>query len=73
MTMRKSRKSAQPVMKPARSLNALRTNVAAPPVSGSAAVPSAYEVETTKKRTPVSSRTSGVRPRAEAATIPSAM
>jgi hypothetical protein len=33
--MRKSRKSTQPVTKPARSLNARRTNVAAPPVSGS--------------------------------------
>jgi hypothetical protein len=41
MTMRKSRKSTQPVMNPARSLKARRTNVAAPPVSGSAVVPSA--------------------------------
>ena len=46
MTMRKSRKSTQPVTNPARSLNARRTNVAAPPVSGIAAVPSAYESET---------------------------
>ena len=36
-------------MKPARSLSARRTNVAAPPVSGSAAVPSAYESETIRK------------------------
>jgi len=39
MTIKKSRNRTQPVMKPARSLNALRTNVAAPPVSGIAAVP----------------------------------
>ena len=34
MTMRKSRKSAQPVRNPARSFDARRTKVAAPPVSG---------------------------------------
>jgi len=73
MTMRKSRKSAQPVTKPARSLNARRTKVAAPPASGRAAVPSAYESETTRKIAPVTTSTSGVRPSAAAATIPSAM
>ena len=40
--------------KPARSLNARRMNVAAPPVSGIAAVPSAYESETTRKSSPLS-------------------
>ena len=72
MTMRKSRSSAQPVTKPATSLNARRTKVAAPPVSGSAAVPSAYESDTMRNSTPVSSSTSGVSPSAWAATIPSA-
>ncbi len=73
MTMRKSRKSAQPVRNPARSFDARRTKVAAPPASGMAAVPSAYESETTKKSSPVSRSTSGVSPSAAAATIPSAM
>ena len=38
--------------KPKTSLYARRTNVAAPPVSGSAAVPSAYESETIRKKMP---------------------
>ena len=42
------------------------------PVSGIAAVPSAYESETTRKRMPVTSRTTGVSPSAWAATMPSA-
>ena len=53
MTIRKSRNSTQPVTNPARSLNARRTNVAAPPVSGIAAVPSAYESETRTNTAPV--------------------
>ena len=73
MTMRKSRKSTHPVTNPARSLNARRTKVAAPPVSGRAAVPSAYESETRTNTAPATRRTSGVKPSAVAATIPSAM
>ena len=59
-------------MKPARSLSARRTNVAAPPVSGNAAVPSAYEKETIRKSTPAASSTIGVKPSAWAASTPSA-
>ena len=73
MTMRKSRKSTQPVTNPARSLNARLTKVAAPPVSGIAAVPSAYESDTRTNTAPVTSRTRGVRPSAATATMPSAM
>jgi len=73
MTMRKSRKSTHPVTKPARSLNARRTNVAAPPVSGNAVVPSAYDSETRTNTPPATRSTSGVSPRATPATMPSAM
>ena len=45
--------------KPSGSLNARRTSVAAPPVSGIAVVPSAYESETRTNRRPVSSRIDG--------------
>ncbi len=58
--------------KPQRSLNAIRTKVAAPPVSRIAAVPSAYDMATTMKRMPVASRTSGVNPSAWRAMIPRA-
>jgi hypothetical protein len=50
----------------------MRTKVAAPPVSRMAAVPSAYESETTRNRRPVASRTAGVKPRARRVMIPSA-
>jgi hypothetical protein len=60
------------VRKPARSLNATRTNVAAPPVSRIVVVPSAYESVTIRKRSPIAPRTAGVRPSAWRATIPSA-
>ena len=56
--------------KPARSLKARRTNVSAPPVSGIAAVPSAYESETSRKTAPDSRSTSGVSPSATEATMP---
>jgi hypothetical protein len=52
------------VRKPRTSLYARRTKVAAPPVSGIAAVPSAYESETIRKKIPAPSRTTGVRPSA---------
>jgi hypothetical protein len=54
-------------------LIALRTKVAAPPGSGIAAVPSAYERATTTKSSPTPSSTHGVKPRAFRATIPSAI
>jgi hypothetical protein len=60
------------VTKPQKSLKAIRTKVAAPPVSRIAAVPSAYESETTRKRRPVASRTAGVSPRARSVMMPSA-
>jgi hypothetical protein len=59
-------------MKPHRSLKAIRTNVAAPPVSRIAAVPSAYESETSRKSRPAASRTAGANPRACSAMIPRA-
>jgi hypothetical protein len=59
-------------MKPARSFIDLRTNVAAPPVSGSAEVASAYESETSRKSRPTPSRTSGVKPSACRAMTPRA-
>jgi hypothetical protein len=59
-------------MKPARSFAARRTNVAAPPVSGSAEVASAYDSETSRNRRPAKSRTSGVKPTACSAMTPSA-
>jgi hypothetical protein len=59
-------------MNPLRSFIARRTNVAAPPVSGSAAVPSAYESETMRNRPPTASRMSGVKPSAYAASTPRA-
>jgi hypothetical protein len=60
------------VRKPSWSLNARLTNVAAPPVSGRAAVPSAYESATTRNSTPTASKTQGVKPSASSATTPSA-
>ena len=59
-------------MKPARSLKARRTNVAAPPVSGSAAVPSAYESGDEQEEQADASSTSGVNPSACSAMMPSA-
>jgi hypothetical protein len=59
-------------MNPAGSLKARRTKVAAPPVSGNAAVPSAYEAETRRKRAPTPRSTHGVAPSAYSATTPSA-
>jgi len=44
-------------MKPNTSLKARRTKVAAPPVSGIAAVPSAYDRATSRKNAPATSRT----------------
>ena len=58
--------------KPTRSLNAIRVSVAAPPVSGIDAVPSAYDSDTSRKSAPITSRTQGVKPSACSATIPSA-
>ena len=58
--------------KPIGSLNARRASIAAPPVSGIAAVPSAYESETSMKIAPATSSTHGVSPSANSATIPSA-
>src|SRR5436190_21853259 len=62
----------QPVRNPSWSLNALRTKVAAPPVSGRAVVPSAYERATSRKSTPTPSRIHGVKPSASRATTPRA-
>jgi len=59
-------------MKPQKSLKAMRTKVAAPPVSRIAAVPSAYDSETTMKRRPAASRTAGAKPNACSAMIPRA-
>ena len=59
-------------MNPARSFPARRTNVAAPPVSGSDEVASAYESATSRKTMPTPSSTSGVKPTAWSAMIPSA-
>src|SRR5229473_2237298 len=59
-------------MKPARSLNATRTKVAAPPVSRIEAVPSAYESATTIKSSPTMPSTTGVNPSACSAMMPSA-
>jgi hypothetical protein len=59
-------------MKPQRSLKAILTKVAAPPVSRIAAVPSAYESETSMKSAPATSRIAGVNPSAWNAMIPSA-
>jgi hypothetical protein len=60
------------VRNPSWSLNARRTKVAAPPVSGIAAVPSAYESATIRKSSPTPSRTHGVKPSASSATTPRA-
>ena len=57
---------------PARSLNATRTKVAAPPVSWIAAVPSAYDSATIRKSAPTIPRIAGVNPSACSAMIPSA-
>jgi hypothetical protein len=59
-------------MKPARSFIERRTKVAAPPVSGSADVASAYESATSRKRRPTPRRTSGVKPSACRAMTPRA-
>jgi hypothetical protein len=59
-------------MKPARSFIERRTNVAAPPVSGSAEVASAYESATSRKSRPAPRRTSGVKPSAWRAMTPRA-
>ena len=48
--------------KPAKSLNATRTKVAAPPVSRIAAVPSAYERATTRKSSPTDAEHRGRHP-----------
>src|SRR4029450_5891150 len=53
-------------------VTARRTRVAGPPVSGSAAVPSAYESATRTNSDPTASRTHGVSPSASSATMPSA-
>jgi hypothetical protein len=59
-------------MNPARSFADRRTNVAAPPVSGSADVASAYESATRRNRRPAPSRTTGVKPSACRAMTPRA-
>jgi hypothetical protein len=53
-------------------LKARRASIAAPPVSGIAAVPSAYESETSMNSAPTPSSTHGVSPSAKRATMPSA-
>jgi hypothetical protein len=60
------------VTNPQKSLNAIRTKVAAPPVSRIAAVPSAYDSETTMKSRPAASSTAGAKPKACRAMIPRA-
>ena len=54
------------------SLNARRASIAAPPVSGIAAVPSAYERATSMNSAPTPNSTQGVSPSAKNAITPSA-